>query len=100
MRSHNSRRIRRSHPTPSPLAAIAAVDMKVGTKADTAAGAGNTANGRKKRADRIRSALSFLGKFAYRCVAGTSLMLCASPAASIVAPIIAGKPMQEFSMSW
>ena len=39
-------------------------------------------------------------KFLYGCAAGISLTLCASPAASIVAPIIAGNPMQEFSMSW
>ena len=41
----------------------------------------------------------FLQEQLYRFVAGISLTLCASPAASIVAPIIAGKPMHEFSIS-
>lgn len=39
-------------------------------------------------------------QFTYGSVAGISLTLCANPAASMVAPIIAGKSMQEFSMSW
>ena len=97
MRRSNSRRMRRSPPTPSPRAVIAAADMRVGTKAGTAAADGNRKQQQKGRTE-SGPPLSFWN-FAYGCVAGTSLMLCASPAASIVAPIIAGKPMQEFSMS-
>jgi hypothetical protein len=98
MHSRNSRRIRRSHPTPSPRIATAVGDMKVVTTADMVAVGGNPANDSKKGGpNQVRPLI--LRQHAYGCVAGTSLTLCASPAASIVAPIIAGKPMQEFSMS-
>lgn len=48
------------------------------------------------------SALSYWGQrdIADYFVRATSGTLCAMPAASSVAPIMAGKPMQEFSMSW